>query len=71
MGKSCCIEDGLGGKPEISNAPFDSSILLWSVRLKDKLIFHAIPTKEQFADIFTKPLDASTFLYLREKYLKW
>jgi hypothetical protein len=36
-----------------------------------RITVHAISTKEQFADMFTKPLDASTFLYLRKKYLKW
>ena len=36
-----------------------------------RISIFAIPTKEQFADIFTKPLDSNTFLYLRKKYLKW
>ena len=35
------------------------------------ITIHAISTTEQFADIFTKPLDAKTFLYLRKKYLHW
>lgn len=32
---------------------------------------HAIDTKEQTADIFTKPLDESLFLYLRLKLSGW
>ena len=27
--------------------------------------YSAVPTKEQIADLFTKPLDKTTFLYLR------
>ena len=30
-----------------------------------------VPTKEQLADIFTKPLDQNTFLYLRKKLMGW
>ena len=30
-----------------------------------------IDTKEQIADIFTKPLDEKSFTYLREKFLGW
>jgi hypothetical protein len=36
-----------------------------------KIIMSAIDTKEQQADIFTKPLDESSFLYLRKKILGW
>ena len=32
---------------------------------------HAIDTKEQTADIFTKPLDESLFVYLRKKLCGW
>ena len=30
-----------------------------------------IDTKEQLSDLFTKPLDAATFTYLREKLMGW
>ena len=30
-----------------------------------------IPTTEQIADIFTKPLPASSFTYLRHKLMDW
>jgi len=33
--------------------------------------FHWIDTKEQVADIFTKPLDVQTFVKLRKKLLGW
>ena len=32
---------------------------------------HPIDTKEQTADIFTKPLDESLFIYLRKKLVGW
>ena len=32
---------------------------------------NAIDTKEQIADIFTKPLDLSSFTHLRKKLLGW
>ena len=33
--------------------------------LKLLVVINWIPTKEQIADLFTKPLDKTTFLYLR------
>ena len=30
-----------------------------------------VPTKEQLADVFTKPLDQNMFLYLRRKLMGW
>ena len=40
--------------------------------VKDKIIqIHPISTTEQTADIFTKPLDDKTFLYLRKKLNGW
>ena len=40
--------------------------------ITDKLIdILPIDTKEQLADIFTKPLDEALFLYLREKQSGW
>mmetsp|Transcript_33271 Transcript_33271/g.67131 ORF Transcript_33271/g.67131 Transcript_33271/m.67131 type:complete len:167 (+) Transcript_33271:66-566(+) len=40
------------------------------VKSKEIRIF-PIDTKEQTADIFTKPLDENTFLYLRKKLSGW
>ena len=38
----------------------------------DKLIeIFPIDTKEQLADVFTKPLDEALFLYLRKKHSCW
>lgn len=40
--------------------------------VKDNIIdILPIDTKEQLADIFTKPLDESLFIYLREKLIGW
>lgn len=33
--------------------------------LKLMITINWVPTKEQIADLFTKPLDKTTFLYLR------
>lgn len=38
---------------------------------KGKISIHAIDTKEQTADIFTKPLEKDLFLYLRSKLCGW
>ena len=35
------------------------------------LKIHPIDTKEQIADIFTKPLDTPTFTFLRKKLIGW
>ena len=35
------------------------------------VLIHPINTKEQVADIFTKPLDEPTFVYLRKKLCGW
>ena len=40
--------------------------------VKNKMIrIEAIHTKEQIADIFTKPLDKQQFEYLRNKLIGW
>jgi hypothetical protein len=40
--------------------------------VRDKLIsIHPIKTKEQRADIFTKPVDKETFKYLRKQIMNW
>ena len=40
--------------------------------VQDKTIqIFPIPTKEQIADIFTKPLDDHDFVYLRKKLMGW
>ena len=36
-----------------------------------KISIHPIDTKEQTADIFTKPLDESLFIHLRRKLNGW
>lgn len=36
-----------------------------------RITIHSIDTKEQTADIFTKPLDLSLFVYLRKKLSGW
>ncbi len=38
---------------------------------RQKLSLFPIDTKEQTADIFTKPLNESLFLYLRNKLMGW
>ena len=38
---------------------------------KREITIHSIDTKEQPADIFTKPLEESSFCYLRRKISGW
>jgi hypothetical protein len=35
------------------------------------IVIYGIDTLQQQADIFTKPLDESTFTYLQEKMMGW
>ena len=50
---------------------YDVKVHWFRSHLNDQVRVERIETKEQLADIFTKPLPVETFQYLRKKILGW